>query len=93
MATKARPAQGETLNFRVKAEDRSLMDRAAQLLGKSRTDFLDQALFAVSPKIFAEFVASQLAARAEREAAPDDDNPGSLEIDGAHGSATDRGEP
>lgn len=57
MATKARPAQGETLNFRVKAEDRSLMDRAAQLLGKSRTDFLDQALFAVSPKIFAEFVA------------------------------------
>ncbi len=59
-----------TLNFRVKAEDRSLIDRAARLLGKSRTDFmmeaarraaqdalLDQTLLTVSPEIYAEFVA------------------------------------
>jgi uncharacterized protein (DUF1778 family) len=70
VATKARMARRETLNFRVKAEDRNLIDRAARLLGKSRTDFmlesarraaqdalLDQVLFKVSPKIHAEFVA------------------------------------
>jgi uncharacterized protein (DUF1778 family) len=71
MATKARTAAPrETLNFRVKVEDRNLIDRAARLLGKSRTDFmlesarhaardalLDQTLFKVSPKIYAEFVA------------------------------------
>jgi uncharacterized protein (DUF1778 family) len=70
MATKARTAQRETLNFRVKSEDRNLIDRAARLLGKSRTDFmlesarraaqdalLDQTLFKVSPKVYAEFVA------------------------------------
>jgi uncharacterized protein (DUF1778 family) len=70
MATKARTAPRETLNFRVKVEDRNLIDRAARLLGKSRTDFmlesarhaardalLDQTLFKVSPKIYAEFVA------------------------------------
>ncbi len=71
MATKVRTAAPrETLNFRVKVEDRNLIDRAARLLGKSRTDFmlesarhaardalLDQTLFKVSPKIYAEFVA------------------------------------
>jgi uncharacterized protein (DUF1778 family) len=70
MATKARTAPRETLNFRVKVEDRNLIDRAARLLGKSRTDFmlesarhaaqdalLDQTLFKVSPKIYAAFVA------------------------------------
>jgi uncharacterized protein (DUF1778 family) len=63
-------AKRETLNIRVKPEDRGLIDRAAQLLGKSRTDFLleaarraaqdallDQTLFKVSPKIHAEFIA------------------------------------
>lgn len=70
MSTRPRAAKRETLNVRVKPEDRSLIDRAAQLLGKSRTDFLldsarraaqdallDQTLFKVSPKIFAEFIA------------------------------------
>jgi uncharacterized protein (DUF1778 family) len=70
MATKARTAQRETLNFRVKTADRNLIDRAARLLGKSRTDFmvesarqaaqdalLDQTLFKVNPKIRAAFVA------------------------------------
>jgi uncharacterized protein (DUF1778 family) len=60
----------ETLNVRIKPEDRNLIDRAAHLLGKSRTDFLleagrraaedallDQTLFKVSPKAYAQFVA------------------------------------
>ena len=70
MTTKAKAARRETLNVRVKSEDRNLIDRAARLLGKSRTDFLlesarqaaqdallDQTLFKVSPSIYAEFVA------------------------------------
>ena len=70
MATKRKAAKRETLNVRVKSEDRYLIDRAARLLGKSRTDFLletarraaqdallDQTLFKVSRSIYAEFVA------------------------------------
>ena len=70
MTTKLKAAKRETLNVRVKSEDRNLIDRAARLLGKSRTDFLlesarraaqdallDQTLFKVSPSIYAEFVA------------------------------------
>ena len=70
MATKVEAAKRETLNVRIKPEDRNLIDRAARLLGKSRTDFLlesarhaaqdallDQTLFKVSPEIYAEFVA------------------------------------
>jgi uncharacterized protein (DUF1778 family) len=71
----------ETLNLRVKAEDRNLIDRAARLLGKSRTDFLleaarraaedallDQTLFKVSPKAYADFVARLDAPPAPNEA-------------------------
>jgi len=70
MATTTPAAKRETLNLRVRPQDRSLIDRAAQLLGKSRTDFLldaarraaqdallDQTLFRVSPKAYAQFVA------------------------------------
>ena len=70
MSTNSSGAQRETLNLRVKSEDRNLIDRAAQLLGRSRTDFmleaarraaqdalLDQTLFAVSPEVYAAFVA------------------------------------
>ncbi len=70
MAAKLQAPKRETLNVRVKAEDRNLIDRAARLLGKSRTDFLlesarqaaqdallDQTLFKVSPKVYAEFIA------------------------------------
>lgn len=69
MAAKQQAAKRETLNVRVKPEDRNLIDRAARLLGKSRTDFLlesarraaqdallDQTLFRVSPKVYAEFI-------------------------------------
>ena len=106
MATKARTARRETLNMRVKAEDRSLIDRAAHLLGKSRTDFmLESARRAAQTLARSDPVQGKpeslcgvcrpprCAASAEREAEPDDGNSGSLEINGAHGSATDRRKP
>jgi uncharacterized protein (DUF1778 family) len=70
MPTTSNAGKRTTLNVRIKSEDRNLIDRAAQLLGKSRTDFLlesarraaqdallDQTLFKVSPSVYAEFVA------------------------------------
>jgi len=70
MPTNLQPAKRATLNVRIKPEDRDLIDRAAQLLGKSRTDFLlesarraaqdallDQTLFKVAPAVYAQFVA------------------------------------
>lgn len=60
----------ETLNLRIKPEERSLIDRAAKARGKNRTDFvldaarmaaeealLEQTIIAVSPKAYAAFVA------------------------------------
>lgn len=59
-----------TLNLRIQPELRGLIDRAAQLMGKNRTDFvldaarhaaesalLDRAVFAVGPEAYAEFLA------------------------------------
>jgi uncharacterized protein (DUF1778 family) len=59
----------ETLNLRIKPEARDLIDRAAELTGKSRTDFvldaarraaeealLDRTLFAVRQEAYDEFV-------------------------------------
>lgn len=58
------------INLRTPASQRELIDRAAQLLGKSRTEFmleaareraqqvlLDQTLFTVTPKQYKAFVA------------------------------------
>lgn len=63
-------AKRDTLNLRIKPEMRGMIDRAAELLGKSRTDFmldaarraaeealLDRTLLRVSPETYAEFVA------------------------------------
>jgi uncharacterized protein (DUF1778 family) len=63
-------ARRETLNLRIKPELRGLIDRAAELTGKNRTDFvlnaarnaaedalLDRTVFAVNPKAYAEFLA------------------------------------
>ena len=63
------PPRRETLNIRIRPEDRSLIDRAAKARGKNRTDFvldaarlaaeealLDRALMAVSPQAYADFV-------------------------------------
>ena len=60
----------ETLNIRIRAEQRDLIDRAARARGTNRTDFildaasraaestlLDRALIVVSPGAYAEFVA------------------------------------
>ncbi|MCO5965112.1 DUF1778 domain-containing protein [Sinorhizobium meliloti] len=66
------PAQNkrETLNIRIKPEERRLIDRAAKARGKNRTDFvleaarmaaeealLDQAIIAASPAAYAAFLA------------------------------------
>jgi uncharacterized protein (DUF1778 family) len=60
----------ETLNIRIKPEDRVLIDLAARLRGKNRTNFIleaarsaaeealyEQALIAVDPEAFAKFLA------------------------------------
>ena len=59
----------DSLNIRIQPEVRSLIDRAAALVGKNRTDFmldaarraaedalLDRAIFAVGPKAYAKFL-------------------------------------
>jgi uncharacterized protein (DUF1778 family) len=66
----SRPAKRETLNLRIKPQERGLIDRAARSLGKTRTDFvldaarraaedalLDRTVLTVSPKAYAEFLA------------------------------------
>jgi uncharacterized protein (DUF1778 family) len=68
-ATTARQVR-ETLNLRIGATERHLIDRAAASAGKTRTDFvleaarraaeqtlLDRALMAVSPKAYQQFLA------------------------------------
>ncbi len=60
----------DTLNIRIKPEERDLIDRAAHIRGKNRTDFildaarlaaeealLDRTVLAVSPEAYAEFLA------------------------------------
>jgi uncharacterized protein (DUF1778 family) len=68
--TEQEKAKRDTLNIRIKPELRGLIDRAAELLGKNRTDFvldaarvaaedalLDRTVFAVNAKAYAEFLA------------------------------------
>ena len=60
----------DSLNLRIPAAERNLIDRAAASTGKTRTDFilgaarraaedalLDRTLFSVSPEAYAEFLA------------------------------------
>lgn len=69
MRTEQEKSKRDTLNIRIKPELRGLIDRAAALAGKNRTDFvldatrhaaedtlLDRSIFAVNPKAYAEFV-------------------------------------
>jgi len=64
------PAKRETLNLLIKPQVRGLIDRAAALVGKNRTDFVldaarraaeevlvDRTVFRVSPKVYSEFLA------------------------------------
>lgn len=63
------PAKHESLNLRIKPEVRGLIDRAAALRGKNRTDFildaarsaaeealLDRSLISVSPEAYEQFI-------------------------------------
>ena len=63
-------AKRESLNLRIKAEERNLIDRAAQLRGKNRTDFildaarqaaeealLDQLVIQTTPEAYQQFLA------------------------------------
>jgi uncharacterized protein (DUF1778 family) len=65
-----RPVKRQSLNLRIRPEERGLIDRAAKTLGKNRTDFvlgaarraaeealLDRTVFTVNPKAYAEFLA------------------------------------
>jgi len=67
---KSRAIKRDSLNLRIKPEERSLIDRAAAAAGKNRTDFildaarraaeealLDRILFPVSAEAYAEFLA------------------------------------
>jgi uncharacterized protein (DUF1778 family) len=67
--TPNRATTRDSLNLRIKPELRGLIDRAAQLTGKTRADFvleaarraaedalLDRTVFSVSPKAYAEFL-------------------------------------
>jgi len=66
----AAPAKRETLNLRIPAAERDLIDRAAKSSGKTRTDFilsaarraaeeelLDRTVFIVSPAAYSKFLA------------------------------------
>jgi uncharacterized protein (DUF1778 family) len=71
MATStALQSKRETLNIRIKSEERNLIDRAAHTQGKNRTDFileaaraaaeealLDQLIMIVSPEAYSDFLA------------------------------------
>lgn len=68
-ATSSATTKRETLNIRIKPEERSLIDRAAKMRGKNRTDFIldavrsaaeetlfDQAIIMANPDAYAKFL-------------------------------------
>lgn len=70
MTKSSAAAKRDTLNLRIKPEMRGMIDRAAALAGKTRTDFvldaarraaeealLDRTLLRVSPESYAAFIA------------------------------------
>jgi uncharacterized protein (DUF1778 family) len=69
MAAPPQHRKREALNIRIQPQVREIIDRAARLTGKNRTDFvldaarraaeealLDRTVFAVSPKAYREFL-------------------------------------
>ncbi len=69
MSSVSVPQKRETLNLRIRPEERNLIDRAAKARGKNRTDFvldaarlaaeealLDQALISVSSQAYSAFL-------------------------------------
>ena len=70
MPATSRTQRRQTLNIRIKAEERGLIDRAAQARGQNRTDFileaarraaeealLDRTIFTVGAEAYAKFIA------------------------------------
>jgi len=70
MTSQAQKTPRNTLNLRIKPEERDLIDMAAKIQGKNRTDFileaarkaaeealLEQHIWRVSPETYAEFIA------------------------------------
>jgi uncharacterized protein (DUF1778 family) len=70
MTSQAKKTPRNTLNLRIKPEERDLIDMAAKIQGKNRTDFilesarkaaeealLEQHFWGVSPETYAEFIA------------------------------------
>lgn len=70
-ASKSPAARGENINLRISERQRALIDRAAQALGRSRSEFmldaasraatavlLDQRVFMVDESAFKRFVAT-----------------------------------
>ena len=66
-----RPSHRDTLNLRIKPGERGLIDRAAELAGKTRTDFVldaarraavetitERTLFSVDAATYAKFLAA-----------------------------------
>jgi uncharacterized protein (DUF1778 family) len=69
MRTEVSSRKRQTLNIRIQPEVRGLIDRAAKLAGRTRTDFvldaarraaedtlLDRTLFTVSPQAYRQFL-------------------------------------
>lgn len=69
-AASVHSAKRDTLNLRIRPEERNLIDRAAKLRGKNRTDFvldaaraaaedalLDQTVIRAEPEAYAAFIA------------------------------------
>jgi uncharacterized protein (DUF1778 family) len=67
--SKPQTTRRDTLNLRIKPEERGLIDRAATMIGKTRPDFvleaarqasekalLDRMVFTVSPEAHAQFL-------------------------------------
>jgi uncharacterized protein (DUF1778 family) len=71
VSAQSRGSRRDTLNLRIKPDERGLIDRAAELTGKTRTDFVleaarraavdaltDRTLFTVDKGAFAKFKAA-----------------------------------
>ena len=69
--TRRKQPRRDTLNLRIKPDDRGLIDRAAALTGKTKTDFVleaarraavdaltERTLFVVDEKVYAKFLAA-----------------------------------
>lgn len=70
-SSRRQPPRRDSLNLRIKPEERGLIDRAAALTGKTRTDFVleaarraavdaltERTLFVLDEKVYAEFLAA-----------------------------------